>query len=465
MTSKKVVIKRIPEIPSVPIAPLLAGLFKKLEAEGVAYAVIRNYEGLPERIGHDVDLLVDNLPLFEKAALEVAANAQWKIARRLRRHSTLSLFFWSPPNNVKIIVKIDAIAPFTWKGIELISQEVLKKKHRHEKGFFILPPGAEAAMSVIKGAVYHGKVDEKYKPLIPPMVRTDPESFHLALDRCFGHGLTEKLVELACREDWRNIEKLTSKLRRKAILRAFGRQPKVQLYHCFNFFWRHLRKFFHPTGGFIVLIGPDGSGKSTVANGLKQQLWPLFDDYRYFHGHFEILPRLRDLAQLVGLKETPENFPEKPALAGSNEKTREFGRLRSIVYLIYYTFDYLLGYPVIFRARGRGHLVIFDRYYYDYLIQPGMSIPAGLLWILMRLVPQPDVVIYLKNNSDTIFARKSELRTDELSRQGEICSQIINRLPQGYELETTGTPTETTLEVARVLVEKMSQEISSRYGR
>jgi len=42
------------------IGYFLKGLFQKFAELGVIYAVLRNYEGLPAVIGHDVDFFVKN---------------------------------------------------------------------------------------------------------------------------------------------------------------------------------------------------------------------------------------------------------------------------------------------------------------------------------------------------------------------------------------------------------------------
>jgi thymidylate kinase len=245
-------------------------------------------------------------------------------------------------------------------------------------------------------------------------------------------------------------------MRRQAVIRALKHEPLAQLGRGAAFLWWNLVKFFRPSGLFVVLIGPDGSGKSTVSKGLQTYLNPLFQGSKYFHAHFKNLPRLRDLLRHLGFK-APDASPADPS------EMRQAGpvpnRLRSVIFLIYYGIDYLLGYPVIFRARGRGQLIIFDRYYYDYLIQPGMTLPHWLLTLVMRLIPNPDAVVYLKNNPDVILSRKPELTRQELERQAAVCGQLISQLRQGAVVETTGTPEETTANVAEILLAKICRRV------
>jgi len=50
----------------------------------------------------------------------------------------------------------------------------------------------------------------------------------------------------------------------------------------------------------ICLIGPDGSGKYTVSSHLLENMKDLFEDIRYYHGHYQILP---DLSRLLLIKQ------------------------------------------------------------------------------------------------------------------------------------------------------------------
>jgi thymidylate kinase len=107
-------------------------------------------------------------------------------------------------------------------------------------------------------------------------------------------------------------------------------------------------------------------------------------------------------------------------------------------------------------TRSRGELIVFDRYYYDYLIQPGISLPHWLISSGFRLIPQPDLIFYLKNNPAVILSRKAELTKDELERQGRACDDIISRLRSGVVVKTTGKPEDTILEVGKIIIDKLA---------
>ena len=441
--------------PSFPTTgEFLAEFFAQLQEQAIDYAVLRNYQGLPEKPGRDIDLLTADYAGVVAILLETARRAG-SAARIFRKYDGMDKFHLVRWCRGLEVLEIDVAWAIRWKGISLVSADLLESCRRPCQGFFTLCSGAEAAISLMKQVMYHGTVPEKYKPQLARLAGADRAGFFTALSTCFGDALVTKLFDLTCQSNWQGIETLVPELRRQAAARALTLNPPEQILRWLNFIWLNLLKFLRPSGRFVVLIGPDGSGKSTISQKLQDYLQPLFQGSRYFHGHFMIIPRLGDLAKLIGVNPSEKSSVIRPDPQAPGEQVIEFGWLRSCIYLFYYSLGYLLGHGMIFRVRGRGELVIFDRYYYDYLIQPGMSLPAWLIMMVLHLLPKPDLVVYLRNDPQVILSRKPELTLKELVRQGEVCSRLIHRLPQGRVVETTGSPDDTTAKVAKMLVDTM----------
>ncbi len=274
-------------------------LFEKMDDCTIDYAVLRNYEGFPE-ISYDLDLLVADFGSFLKAACAAADGAGWKLAKKIQKSSSLNLYFVNLYSDSILAAHLDSVSPLTWVGLEIVNLEVLKGRRLYRNSFYILQPGSEAAMTLIKSLLFDKKIKEKYKARLPDLVRSDRLSFCKALEPCFGLKLTEILANLTCQGDWDRIETLTSNLRFGAALRALRRDPVAQFGRWIAALLGYLMKLFRPSGLFVVFMGPDGSGKSTLAGSLRHHLKPLFPISRYFHGHFAILPRLRNLGRACG---------------------------------------------------------------------------------------------------------------------------------------------------------------------
>ena len=445
-------------LPDPVISQLLGKLFASLNNAGIRYAVLRNHEGLPARPGRDIDFLTADFRQFKKILLQSAAEEGFRVLT-FRRYSGMTKFHLVRFQADAIrIVEIDLAWSCRWKGIPLAPHDLLERQRVWRQEIYILRSGAEAAISLTKNLLYQGIVLEKYRPELPGMARNDQDGFVETLELCFGNQLTRRLCELTCRGDWDRIEAMTGELRQAAIRNTIANQPLVQLGRWLVYHWWNIWKFFRNNGLFVVLIGPDGSGKSTTAAGLRQYLQPLFQGTRYFHFWFNVVPRLRDLAQFLGLKVPATSSEKESVAANAQENAVKLSTSKSSFYLLYYALDFFLGHFIIWRARGFGQLIIFDRYFYDYLIQQTMSPPGWLTEVVLWLLPHPDAVVYLKNDPAVIYARKPELSHAALERQSAACSRLISRSPHGYVVETTGTPEETTRQVGRLLVEQMLQK-------
>ena len=95
-------------------------------------------------------------------------------------------------------------------------------------------------------------------------------------------------------------------------------------------------------------------------------------------------------------------------------------KLSSFFRYIYYVFDYILGYFFICRRiLTKEGFIIYDRYYYDYLIQPPYRSYINLPYLIKKFfsifIPKPDLIIYFKSDPKTLFERKQEETLEELS--------------------------------------------------
>src|SRR5687767_6553194 len=102
----------------------------------------------------------------------------------------------------------------------------------------------------------------------------------------------------------------------------------------------------------VAVLGPDGSGKSTILSGLVESLPPHFTAARIIH----FRPNLGRGNGEVVIVTNPHG--EEPR-----------GAITSSAKLLYYLADYLAGFMLVIRpAIRRGELVLFDRYYVDLLV-------------------------------------------------------------------------------------------------
>jgi len=427
----------------------LREFFHALNRERIPYCVLRNYEGLPRVAGRDIDLLIppDALPQFEDILDSLAAKHGRGVAREVHRYH---LNKYSIALGGSKFLNVDVLTRLLWRGIECCDSKHILQSRLFRDTIAIPAKGCEAAVLMLKACLRYGKAQERYAERIKSLAREDPVNFVRALKPYFGAAETKFLLRCAQRPDWQALERRSSAIRLNLLCRAAGKTPLRQLRRWINFLKGHITdRFIYPSGLLVALIGPDGSGKSTIAEMLRRKLGDsLFNGTDYRHGRFGILPRLRSV-----LPASARKYPR-----ANRSEVRILAMPRALLYLCYYTLDYMLGHFSALRAKGAGKLVIFDRYFYDYAIQRGFSrLPVSLIMILGKLIPRPDVIISLRSNAEEIYSRKGELTPDEISWQLERCRSVAAKLPNAFEVETGCNLPEVLARVERLILRHTRQ--------
>lgn len=165
-----------------------------------------------------------------------------------------------------------------------------------------------------------------------------------------------------------------------------------------------------PKGRVILIVGPDGAGKSTLAVRLQDRLVSKRQVIR-FHHRPGVLPRLGGT-----------QFVSKPQFQSP------YSRTLSVVKLAYIYLDMVLGWflqvrPVV----RRGGVVIVERGWWDLAVDPiryRIQPFPRLITLLGRLLPGPNLIVILEDSEELLYSRKPELRRSELRRQMEMWRTI-----------------------------------------
>ncbi len=189
-----------------------------------------------------------------------------------------------------------------------------------------------------------------------------------------------------------------------------------------NVFERTRRSKQHTSqrpGKFCVLVGLDGAGKTTLARnlaGLGGQEESIAG-VRYFHW----VPSWRQ-AFACPLPE-PGNQPRKSGVsAGLVPAVLSVARLvRNLIRA------QLAWWWRLRPLRNRGYLVLVDRYFYNYDLDPVSVRYYGPRWLLDRLsrwFPKPEIVITLSAPPAVLRQRKQELSETQMQQQAAALRQL-----------------------------------------
>jgi len=191
----------------------------------------------------------------------------------------------------------------------------------------------------------------------------------------------------------------------------------------------------------IVMLGPDGTGKSTMRAHLLRELAPMFRQTRSYHFRPRVIGRIG---------------PGRPIKQPHSMKAR--GKIASVLYLFTIFADYWLGYLLHIRSLlANSSLVVLDRYFHDILIDPVRYRYGGPMWLvrgLQSLVP-PRNVLFLVLDADEkiIFARKRELAFEELARQRKAYVAWGRQQPNSLVIRTDSSIEQSAAEAVRGIVD------------
>jgi len=204
----------------------------------------------------------------------------------------------------------------------------------------------------------------------------------------------------------------------------------------------HVRAFARRRGGLVALVGPDGSGKSTVIRTLVERAraipnLKIATTYLGPWGQLQ-LPLVRTLRR-AGV--TPTVRPIGPHLATQPRRARSWigslvkGHLFYAAIYIELVYRYVTS--VFFRVR-KGQWVVADRYITDlrylYKERP-IGNYAAIRRLLPMLFPKPDLLIVLDNRPDVIVSRKTGLAAGQI----EVLRQFNLKAAQSYRFEVVTT--------------------------
>jgi thymidylate kinase len=265
----------------------------------------------------------------------------------------------------------------------------------------------------------------------------------------FGEMYKVKVTE-ACMNG--HLGELLPNLKTQLWRTALKRDPLNPIRYALANGLRLIRRWLEPSGIFVVFLGPDGVGKSTLIKCLTQVISPAFRRHRVIHWRPMLIWRRKH----------------------SGEVTDPHGRSQhsawwSLGQLFAHLLDYWLGYWLIMRPLlARSGLVIFDRYFYDLLIDPKRYRYGGPLWaarFLRALIPTPDLVFVLDAPEQVVLSRKQEVTPEEVQRQRRAYLREVKEFLRARVITTSAPVPEVGAKVAQAIAEYLEHRFQRRNAR
>lgn len=354
-------------------------------------------------------------------------------------------------------------------SVQFTARQLLPQAVDDPRGFRVLRPGAEGLLKMTLHGLRRGGLPNQEALAehdVAGMLRSDPDGVAPAA-RLFGSAAphVQAAAEALVSGGWDQQALLAVEQRaaRRALLspqvgmrRIWFRsvvRPRCELLQTIyggrriqgdpDAWLSRIGRTHRTSGGaprqghFVVIVGPDGVGKTSVARAL-------LEGHDGPTGYVYFRPPVRGQLQAL-----PPAGPRPRGDKSPPGQPQIFGWLRLLKSLAWFWAGYLRTVRPVVRAGG---LVIGDRWGYGYVVQPGPLRFYGPAWLAragIRLLPRADLVVNLAAPPDVVVARKDELTAAEVAAELEVCRNLP--LPRLETFDATGAVEQVGARVAERL--------------
>ena len=404
-----------------PEAKFLEKLFHNLNDCGLNYAVMRNYELLPNSAdGSDLDLLID--PKQERLIMDCIAgsirSADGIAIGHVNTVGLTKIFACGQPDNKDDQwwgLRLDICKGVVYRGSHNLIEDTVYSEHvKDHHGIKVLSSDLAAVLGVMKEVLHNGVIGDRYIIGASDAATERWHSISTVLSPIGENGLNRLHKICVSRLNGTSLDSEAKQIRCGIECRSLLASPVSYATKKIQYYGSKLLRILHPPGKMIVLLGTDGAGKSTVIEAIKPALMDATHKALLVkHLRPRLFPPLGRIKQKA--RDEGEVVTDPHGSAPS-------GYFLSLVRLVYYFLDYTIGYWLLVRpALSKSPaIVLFDRYAYDILLDPKrlrINLPQWVLRIFVSMVPKPDLTICLYGDPEVLASRKNELPVSEVERQ------------------------------------------------
>ena len=445
---------------------VLSLLLSSFKEHKIRYFILRNYEGLPyKNLSKDVDIIVDpnQIDKAENILKSIYKDNgfinYYKIQFRYGHRCCYGIDI-----EASLSIHIDLMDGCQTKGVEIFSFEELYSQVVVFKDMYVLNELYVVLVLFIYKLLGQRKpqLKEEYRENIYTVFKSQPE-FITILGNLLGVKLKKELIGLIEIKDFEGILMISPRISSSLRNYIFRKNPVGTSVKSINFL---KDKFKRVIFGYqkhvksICLIAPDGTGKTTLIEGLISNLKNIYvsdvDRFNVCHHRPGLLPNLGAVGEKAGVMKEDTDFTNP-------HRAKPAGFISSFIRMTYYWLDYVIGVPIKLRKDVQhDRFTIYDRYIYDFLVDPYRSrinLPYWLRKLFTKLVIQPRIVFVLLADAETIYKRKQELTIDEINRQLSEFKKLAETNKRFVIIDASKKPEEMVEDAVKIVIDKFTEKL------
>ena len=433
---------------------LLARVFDAMIKHQVPFCVTHAYANLDRAVTSDVDCIIpatyrraDLLPVLQSVTTE---DGPVKVVQWLD-DGALYIAISAGTDRLPVMVQLHASADFDLDGKVFYTGEEIIAARRPHGAIFVPTPEVEFAC-VLLNRLHKSDVTPAHADRLTSLFAQAPAECEREIRRFWHETHADTILTAAKSGDWDAVRKSAASIAADSritgpangVFRSAGRSLSGTA--------RRIKRWIRPEAGYhIVFLGPDGVGKSTIIEQVRDAIAPAFLNTSYHTFAPSLIPH-----KFQPEKPTPHAFPPR-------------GKAASFVKAAWWSVCYTAGYvATIHPDRVRGVFAMNHRYLLDAIVDPKRyrySGPTGLLRMIWAIAPKPDMVVLLNAPPEVIQARKKEVAFEETARQCREYNDLISGMPYGVIINANRPIDEVVADVNGRLLKQFADRIEKRVGK
>lgn len=440
---------------------------RELNVESIRYFILRNYEGLPNiNESKDIDLIIEPGKYDHAAQLLLQVFEEYKIEYYyVVKYERVRCWFGMNASD-DFAIHIDLIEGYINKGFEIFEFEKLYNNTVKYKEYDVLNQPYDIAMLLLYKVIGAKELKDRYRDKISVGYKQCCDDVKEILVDVLGNDLAVQVCSRLDSNDYEWIVQHSSEISKISKKIAFRKHPLNTVKCVVEFLVEKMYRIVICPPKFrkmIALEAPDGTGKSTFIDTLAVKLAETFvcdiEKVHVYHFRPSLLPNLGEVGEKAGVMKQDTDF-ENP------HRNKPANPISSFVRLIYYWLDYVIGDAICIRKDVQfDRITIFDRYIYDFIVDPlrsRIALPRSVRVLFSKIVQRPQIVFVLNAPAEVIYKRKQELTIDEIARQQREFERLMSMGDYFFMIDANQPPEKMVQDARKIILSKFCNRMEKR---